>query len=299
MKYEGEFLPTIVRLSNFIKRQYDCSFDYHDIENFSLAEDPVIREKLKADSYVVGADWVYHSVLHQDQVVGVACVSRPEKFTDNDLKAVNTIIRTVFECRIESLQAIRKLEFIEDNLESLNTQALDPKAISNVIALQKFKKNEFPLPDKSIQTAFNFPFLIEAKNTEDIFKMALEVHSRSQRFAFLSLSDLDPSSIETVQGMRALGEITIYVQDITQLSHEQQSYICAYYMSSRDKMGPQFIVGSAYSIAELHASRKVLPELLSHLTIGYLRLTKPFKAYKDRDILEFFFDSLAGRTYHE
>lgn len=299
MNYAGDFLPSIVRLSNYVSKQYNRSFDYQDIESLNFAREPQLEEMLHAQPYVIAQDWVYYPIFSQKLLIGIARVSRPETLEDKDLSALESIIRAVFESRIESVAAIRKLEFIENNLENLNQKSQPEPTRDNVISLKKFQKNEYPLPNKSINAPFNFPFLIEAKNADDLFKMAHEIHTRSQRFLFIQLQDLDPSALATVNSLRSLGETTIYVKEVSELTFTQQAQIYAYYTSSRDKMGPQFVVGSTSSIGELKKNTQVMPELLSHLMIGYLRMTHPFKSYKDKDILEFFFDSLAGRNYHD
>lgn len=126
--------------------------------------------------------------------------------------------------------------------------------------------------------------------------MALEIHSRSGRLAFLPATDLSPSAFESAETFKNLGPLTIFVQEVSKLTFEQQNALVAYYALARDKDCPQIIAGTTLTLAELKKSCKILPALWPQLTVGFLSMTQPFETYKRENLVEFFFDSLTGRN---
>ena len=55
--------------------------------------------------------------------------------------------------------------------------------------------------------------------------MALELHSHSQRYAFLDYRDLQRDCRLNLSEMRELGTITLFVADILQLSSAEQEVL--------------------------------------------------------------------------
>src|SRR5262249_24069950 len=142
----------------------------------------------------------------------------------------------------------------------------------------------------------NFPFLIECNKPEDIFKMALEIHTRAARYAFLTFADLHASALADPKSIDSLGQVTIFIPELSLLTFAQQDCLLQYFEQSRSAEGPQFISGSTLPLQELKKFCKVMAPLLNHLTIGYLAMTKPFEVYKKENVLEFFYEGLLDRA---
>lgn len=302
------FLPSIARLSEYVRQQYDCAFNFQDAENLQseLELNPTLEERLHNESIVIDGDWVCFPIFssHEQRLIGVARISRSEQFRPSDLTGLEKIIQLVFESRLSGAELLHNLEMTADNLQVLKS---GPSNDKKIIQLSRYKKNLFPLSAKADTAILNFPFLIQAVSVNDIFKMAIEIHTQSQRYAFLSLHDLDPTALETADSIKNLGDVTIFVPDITALTLEQQTQVERYYSSQeaptsdplRAKLKAQFIVGTTRPVDELKVNHKVSHLLLSQLMVGYLSLSQPFSSYKRENMLEFFFDSLSGRAYHE
>lgn len=297
------FLPSIARLTDYVRRQYNCTFNFQDAENLEseLALNPGLEARLHNESIVVDGDWVCFPIFSppNPKLVGVARISRSEKIGPTDLAAIEKIIRYVFASRLEGAATLFELEATEKSLREYEKNQGAKAADRKVVQLSWYKKNPVAAVKLNPPPALNFPFLIQSSSAEDIFKMALEIHSQSQRYAFLSLNDLDPTALESVKKINGLGEITVFIPDIAGVTALQQAQLELYYSSPRDKISAQFVAGSTLPIGELKKSNKVSSQLLSQLMIGYLCLTQPFAAYKRENMLEFFFDSLSGRIYHE
>lgn len=290
MNNESSFQPTVSRLAELISRQFGCSFEFQartDLEREELEWNSLQHGLLSGQPISFG-DWIFLPVFNGDTLAGAGRIERREKITENDLLYIHQMIRLVLESRLEGLDRIDWL----DRCESMSRADREEAAQSNVIALNQFHRNKFPLPAKGRLDLLNFPFLIEAESESEAFKMAQEIHSMSQRYAFLPLQDLNAEALNSTESIEALGAITIYISDITQISRSQQVRIAAFYASERTGDSPQFIVVSSLSVGELKQNPTILPQFLSAVTTSYLAMNKPFAHYKKNNLMDFFYSGI-------
>lgn len=291
MSFEYLFLPTVARLSELISRQYGCQLDYHSVEELELENPKSLGDGLRRGEPVSAGDWVFFPIFSGDSLAGAARISNRDKIDDKELKYISQFVRMVLESRLNELERAALLEEFERRLKLDGTSRAN-----NVISMQYYRENTHPLPVRKAGAPLNFPFLIECASGEDLFKMAIEIHSRTNRYAMLPLEDLDPSVFETPESIQQLGHVTIFVKDVTLLTKQIQSQLVRYYNSTRDKESPQIVAGTPVSIQRLKRDEHISTELLSLLMVGYLCMTQPFASYKKQNLLEFFYDSLTGRT---
>ncbi|MCB0350243.1 MAG: hypothetical protein KDD38_03610 [Bdellovibrionales bacterium] len=288
MNTAKQFSPTIKRLTTLIERRYNCDFKYQPLAELNINSSEALKLSLSEGLPVTAGDWVFFPVFLGESLAGAGCISNRDNLTDRDLKYLNQVIRLVLEASLKHIDEIHTLSDLEDHVDS--------RVRNNVVALRPFQKNLFPLPENDVTSALNFPFLIESQKAEDIYKMAIEIHSRTNRYAMLPLEDINPAALAKPEDLRSLGHITIFVQDIYALSREQQTQILKYYHSPRGKECPQFITGTLSPIGTLKDNPKIVSELVPLLNIGYLCMSKSFAEYKRENVLDFFYDCLTGRT---
>ena len=287
---EKHFQPTVQKVAEMVRRQYGCAFSYRALDEI-IREDSSLDARLSTGLPVANNrnKWVDLPVFLNDTLVGAGRISPADKFSNTQVLQLHQMIRLILEEALRGAEKIHSLEILE-NTTIENAQP------TNVISLRKHLPNAFPLPDKKANNSLAFPFLIEGPSPDEIFKMALEIHHHSSRYAFLSIEDIAASAFESIQSLCALGAVTIYISDLTKVPLATQSQILNYYNGERDKESPQFIAGTQTSILELSKHAGVLEGLLTVLRVGYLYMQQPFSFYKKQNILEFFYDSLTGRT---
>jgi hypothetical protein len=292
------FNPTLMKLASLIERYYGCKLEYQSITRL-LIDSPEIaflESSLQEGQTVSAGDLAFLPIFKNNSLAGAARISNYEKLSDKQMKLLSQTVRVIIESRLENVD---RLDFLE-NFETQAKENLDEKSsrTSNVIPLNRFKANRFPLPERNpaLSNQLNFSFLIEGTQSEEIFKMAFEIHTRSQRYAFLPIEDLNASVFESPTQLKEMGHLTIYIENIASLSAARQQQILDFYKSERDKECPQFIVATTTPISELKKSANINQELLSRLSVGYLCMTQPFATYKKENLLDFFYDSLTGRT---
>jgi hypothetical protein len=298
MNYESLFRPTVDRLNELVQKQYGCEFVYQTVDELKeeslLSQTDALSQSLRRGESINAGDWIFIPIFLGKDLTGAARVSKSERLSRTDMGHLHQMVRMVLESKLHDVDRLEMLDKLEAHLSSLSQES-EP---INLIQFRDFRPNLFPLENKfrEGEKALNFPFLIESKNPEDSFKMALEIHTRTNRYAFLSLEDINPSTLESPEGIHALGSVTLFIQDITVLTFAQQQQILNYYNSLRDKDSPQFVAASQMPLSELKKSCKIQQDFLKALLVGYLCMTQPFSVYKRENLLEFFYDSLTGRT---
>lgn len=288
MNNEKLFLPTVARLASLIGRRYNCEFTYQPITELRRDNLTTLRQGLAEGKPISAGDWVFFPVFVGNDLAGAGCISSRDSLSDKDLKYLNQVIRLVLEGSLNHIERLDILTGFENHMES--------QASNNIVQLNRFQKNLFPLPENDVTSAFNFPFLIESRSSDDIHMMAVEIHSRTNRYAMLPFEDLSPSVFTHADGLQSLGHISIFVRDVSALTYLQQEQIVKYYQSKRNKECPQIIAGSLMPLGLLKNSCKIAKELLPLLMIGYLCMSKSFEEYKRENVLDFFYDSLTGRS---
>lgn len=297
MNYENTFLPTLERLAQLIHRRYGYECVYQPLDQLSAfaarpeADWAHLELELAKGRSVSAGDWIFLPIFSDQTLAGAVRLSVHKH--DENLEPLCRTIRLVVESSLSHINRLDLLKQFETYTEEMKEREQRPNV---VVPLQRFQPNPFPLPQKKSNAAFNFPFLIESPEADEAYKMALEIHSRSGRYAILPLCDLSPSVFEDPESIKKLGPITIYIEEISALPFKTQLHLLRYYQTSRDKNCPQFVSCTTKSVSDLKRSQEVAPELLSFLMIGYLCMQQPFATYKRENILEFFYDNLTGRT---
>lgn len=298
-----------------MRRQYGSDFKFQTTAEIEGQDDSKsILQNLSSGLPFIFGKLVMLPIFTDKLLVGAGSLMHNNNFSTLDIRHVHQMVRLILEDAIMSHDKIETLDGVESLLRNSLDEATTPQR-SNVIPINRFKKNAFPLtkinPLEScgtrisetesiasvtpLNTPLNFPFLIESRDPSDIFKMALEIHTHTKRFVFLSINDISPDAFVSSQSIVALGATTIFVPDVELLTPTQQTAIINYYNSAREKETPQFVVGALNPITQLVFESKLDTALLAVLRIGYLQMNQPFSFYKNQNILEFFYESLTGR----
>lgn len=134
--------------------------------------------------------------------------------------------------------------------------------------------------------------LIESANVADIHKMALELHSHSQRYAFLDYHDLDKTVRMNLSELKQLGEVSLFIPNILQLDKAEQE-VLRQLLNSDSENRPLLMAGACMTYSELRTEPAIDLPFLLLLSRAYIKLTKPFSDYKEQGLIHYFLDSLA------
>lgn len=294
------FLPTLERLSQLVHKQYGCGFHYLDSNEIVDARYSQIHGILTAGKMARSGECVYFPILLDQQLNGAVEIAPKDLMDDQTIHRLDQTVRLVLQSSLENVHRLDKIEVLEKQMQDATKPITATAADSNIVNLaeRRLSKEQSQLPEKALPLleTMSFPFLIEAKEEADAFKMALEIHQLSGRRIFLPIEDLSDDTFDSAENLRDLGAATLYTSKVEALSPKIQQTLVQYYAGERKKDDPQIIVASTKSYAELKSHSNLIPDFVNRLAVGYLLMRESFNYYKADDIMEFFIDSLTGRN---
>lgn len=185
----------------------------------------------------------------------------------------------------ELADLILALERQSSQIEGLTKQELQMvlgEKSSNVLPLhQKKKINHFKIFSSIIDQRYviQTPCLLEGQDSYERRKVAFEIHSRTQRVAFLDFK-LD---------LLEVTDCTLFVEELLHLSAEDQNQIK---IAIKENRAPLIISGTEHSLSQLRASSLIDNETLSLLSAAHFRLQHPLKHYLEHGFFKLFLESL-------
>ena len=171
---------------------------------------------------------------------------------------------------------------------------------SNVVSMDQFKRDRgdipitTPLPTPKIY--FAVTCFLEGSSTEDRRNLAFELHYASHRIAFVPYFDLEPRVRVDSAELLALGPVTLFIPEISELTPTDQMALLNYFRGSRTSQTPHVITSSKISYADLLRLGQIPVELLEHLATSLIRMTKPFDEYVQAGVVPHLYQSLLDRS---
>jgi hypothetical protein len=287
--FDTLFKPTIDRLAHLILRQYGCQMEYLHLTELQRAVLPTARHQLAANQTVTSGESIFIPVFLNRKLAGAAQIMHAYDLSSSELRLIQQIVQTVIESTLMNLDRMELLSDLEAQLKHVEQN-------HNVLPLSHFRPNPNPVENRKSNDQFDFACLIESRSQLDIFKMALEIHNYSGRYAFLPAKDLSQDVWEDFDQLQKLGPASIYIEEIADLSLERQEFIYNFLRSRVRKSSPQIIVGTTRTFAELRANPAINKSFLDQITVGYLHMSHSFATYQKENLLDFFFNGLTGRS---
>ncbi len=160
-------------------------------------------------------------------------------------------------------QTLRRTE-VEMELQRENT---------NVIRLRPFARNQVVRLD----TAFYSPtpaqvpsLLLQHADGFPLQRVAFETHSRTARWAFISLTDLPIDIFDSVENFKSIGAVTLFIEDLTTLSLERQQNLRDYMATIESNEIPLIIAGVSENPEHLIAAGVLDDGLCRRLVYNHL-----------------------------
>ncbi len=284
--------PVLNRLIEMVKTRYGCELNYKILDELNDKEKGLLCSLDSKAPALKVENKAFFPVMVKGDLVGAAEVLDCDEICDRSLRALKDIISLVIESLHVTANSLEVISVLEKQLTST------PKKHTNVISINKFKPlnghtNTYRF-NKSFNgtSTFNVPCLLESKSSDDLFKMAVEIHEHSRRFALLSFDQIDLKIRTNPAELKKLGNISLYIKDISKLSDSELFAVIGFLKSERTKEHPQIIGACPSEIKEVLGNKFVPKELVDLLNVAYLRMDKPFDIYKKEGLVEFFFQSL-------
>ena len=264
--------PTIQKLARLIKNRYGCDLSYRALKD--LTED----ERIKACSHSHALSIHLHG-----EAVGVVYVSNSHHLCADSLKALKEVVSTVMEFTLQSSNHLEIINLLEHQLGQQNEtniiKMIRPNRTTNAFLNTK---------NYSEDMGPNTPVLIEANSHDDILKMAVEIHERSQRYAFIQFDQLSDSARLNSSELHGMGRISLFIPDLVELTSAETLTLIHFINTSTSSDCPQIIVGTLLRSEQLMQMDSIHKNLYTLLNTAVFRLQKPFGSFARNDLNQFF-----------
>lgn len=215
---------------------------------------------------------------------------RDKKMLDDTLDLIVPSLIKGFD-DIESLMRIEERSLYMDQRREENSPVVDMQSF-----FRKKITSGLTRPSIEQKWVLETPFLIESRFISDITRMALEIHARTQRFAFLYWHEIDPPFRQQTQSLLKMGTCTLFVPEIRNLPKEEQSGLLNLLELSNPNHHPLVIAGTAHSYKELLENADINQDLLKKVSTAHLRMEKPYKEYAKTGLFQFVMQGLNSKT---
>lgn len=269
---------TISRINRLLEGLMSCKLEFHSVENLSpdqwnsrdLALMKVNEEN--RPTYIEGessGDFGFPVNLH-GSFAGLAVVRGWQGAKPAHLIQLAELLTCVLESSLAREERGDRLRLIEERLHLIEDQ-------SNVIPMQRSRLAQalelIELPSEPVAVdapVTSTPLLIETRPGFPLQRIAIEIHQMSARWAFLSLESLSADVLDSREGLKELGGITLFIEDISRLSAHQIEKLTEYLATKPGTDMPQVIAGALEPVANLRASGKISARLIEQMCVAEL-----------------------------
>jgi hypothetical protein len=199
-----------------------------------------------------------------DQFFATAVVKNLKPTAANESSAIRELVQMVLEP-----------EFYNWHLGQIAANSFaSEKSMDNVVSI--FSNDiQYDLENDFIEIQEKGPsaIVLEASNPGKIPRVAHEIHELSGRWACLRFQDIQ-NQIKSVQDLKELGHMSILIEDLLQLSPDQQKFISDYIQSSIPDQNPLLLIGCSSEFDSLVERKMIEPALAQVLEENVLQVDR-------------------------
>jgi hypothetical protein len=208
---------------------------------------------------------------------GLVIVSGWRGANPDQLLQLAELLALILESSLEGSERASSLRALQERLHlvdrSNNVVPLRPTRLKEELDVERI----LALPEKpvSLDTALSkLSLLVEIPDGFPFHRIAHELHEMSARWAFVALENLAPDILESVDSLKALGGVTLYISDLAALTATQQMYLAQYLTIQPNEDMPQIVAGIMVPVERARGEGRVLAGLLDSFCISRLDWTE-------------------------
>lgn len=187
-------------------------------------------------------------IFQEDTFLGTAIVPDAKEIDDRNITSISMLVKMtlipVFYSHFQILQ--------ENNLMAIGVSS---ESEIDDFGIRKVGANE---------TSGIISHVVHLNGIKEIvFKVAHQIHEIDSRWAFLPYENVK-NEFKSLDTIKSLGNITVFIDDVLTLSQEEQKLISIYKASSQPKNTdePLIIVGSGLALVDLAAHPNIASDML-------------------------------------
>lgn len=260
------------KANSLIQEKYGKTLSYRSLK---LLKD---SKNQNSDPFYTAGDDLVIPLKLKNFDLGDVIVGRGSYLDQQQRSEVVELIKFLVEPKLYSLQ----LKKSEENLLNLNSTKLSLVDSSTVVELYKSEKYRKKTLSQII--------LLKSHTEMTRHKVALKIHEMTERNLFVYLDDII-ASLSSKEDLKTLTDVTVFIQDIQQLSKDTLSLLQEFLELNTDE-GPLFLVGSSLTM-EAIALQDWSPLLKKDLMGFYFDIDRvPLSQQTSEDILDLLFFQL-------
>ncbi len=241
---EDKLNALVSKIASLVQNNFDVAFKFLTIEQWDYI----------AINRILNENDIYLPIKDEHHLLGIAQIVEGKKLDLEQMAQLDVFIDSIFSGALSMLSHIDDLENEESRIISTHSDQ-NNELPSNVLQFSKFKQAREKTP--LFETTPDLPqgditVFIHATNPEQIFKIAHEVYAKTKRFAFLEMSSFKENEL-SAKFLESLGNICLFVPEITNLTEKQSTTIEQYLLTRRTdpNEGVLIVCGSVHNSAEL------------------------------------------------
>ena len=255
------------RLSNIAQRHFNVDMSYSFLEENHDEFINLQRQLTQQGTIKMAPETHLFSVTVENEIVGLA--KAEGSLSKADVEKLKKMIELIVEPTLSSVRELASLETLEQKLTLILPQ-------ENVIPIRRPSQGTKPLMGTINLGTIDFTNSLPPRDEEksvifaelqkDLrFKKACDFHEKSSNYAFLWVTDLSEYTFSSLDEFISMGNISIYIEDVKELSTFQQSFLGHYLNSFPKSNSPQLLFGISDLTNLSNETSQIHPDLLPHL----------------------------------
>ncbi|PWU19164.1 MAG: hypothetical protein C5B49_06170 [Bdellovibrio sp.] len=267
--------PSIQRLSEILRVRYGKDLEVRHIVDASL-------DNWERPEPMISNGDLMIPIRTNSIFLGVARITSASGLSKESIAEISDLVNMVLEpvlydrylaAQISNLALSAELNY---GLASKGSQGLGPELAGGPVQDGDVRGGETPDGSTANEEGMVQPpstVLLFSSSSHRLDRMSLMLHEQTDHWAFLRYSDMN-FSFGSVHDLRALGRLTLFVEDLLQISPDDWVILKDFLLGIGNSAQPMIILGSFQTPQELRASGKIDPEILD--------LVAPFTVDIDR-----------------
>lgn len=201
---------------------------------------------IEEDTFLLSRGDLHVPIQVNDKFFATAVVEDGADLKDDERELVSQLVRLFIEPEVFNW-------YIDQTTNNLKSSG----APDNVVSLHS---KESPTLSQDRPAAATNVLCLQTNNPNLIPRMARNIHDISERWAYLKFSDVE-GELKSVEDFKSLGPMTLFIEDILQLSPEKQDLLLSYLSDSIPSQEPLVIVGASTPVEDLEHQEMVSSSL--------------------------------------
>lgn len=247
------------KMSRLIEKEFGCSLNFIAHEDGAIREASGEQEHQEIALRNIGAARIYSGadiiipVRKGEMLIGSAVLVGGYNVRTVHVEKLEKILNDAFVKAYNGESLTDSVQQLESYIESL-TVPENVIFLADVKQRRRQKLREFGLDHENL---LGRPVFVHSDREEDLQKIAVDIHRELGSVGFVPWFALDQSSLNTVDSLKELGPVTIFVSELEDLDVEQQSLVEKLLNENHSETVPQFIFGSQKPLVDLLSAKSV------------------------------------------